>query len=109
MNASPEDLLEGEDPDIADDEGNIVEQLAAPVILDFHSFLSMIAHQRAFLQKHDMPKAQELLDSLEKELIQGKSRALKQSRLDHFFSVWTSPARVCDSAPPVIDLQVRRR
>ncbi len=51
-----------------------------------------------------MPKAQELLDSLEKELIQGKSRALKQSRLDHFFSVRTSPARVCDSLPPVIDL-----
>ncbi len=104
MNASPEDLLGGEDPDIADDKGNVVEQPAAPVIQDFHSFLSMIAHQRVFLQKHDMPKAQELLDSLEKELIQGKSRALKQRRLDRFFSVRTSPTRVRDSAPPVIDL-----
>ncbi len=105
MNTSPEDLPEGEDPDVMDDEGNIVEQPAAPVILDFHTFLSTIAHQRAFLQKHDMPKAQELLDSLEKELIQGKSRALKQGSLDCFFSVRTLPAHVCGSPPPVcIDL-----
>ncbi len=89
---------------VADDEGNIMEQLAAPVIPDLHSFLATIAHQRVFLQKNNMPKAQELLVSLEKELIQGKSRALKQSRLDRFFSVRTLPARVRDSTPPVIDL-----
>ena len=104
MNVALEDLPEGEDPDVADDKGNIVEHPAAPIIPDFHAFLAMIAHQRAFLQKNDMLKAQELLDSLEKELIQGKSRALKQSRLDRFFSVRTSPMRVRDSTPPVIDL-----
>ena len=105
MNVALEDLPEGEDPDVADDKGNIVEHPAAPIIPDFHAFLAMIAHQRAFLQKNDMLKAQELLDSLEKELIQGKSRALKQSRLDHFFSVRTSPACVHGSPLPVcIDL-----